>query len=266
MLTAEDTLMHDDEGEKTSSWPAIALAVFAILVGIFLVKFGLGTMAWLEARSLPASDPWAAVVPQPLPQTDAPAGKIDQLKFYEFEFNSPWPGKNKAEPHLTHTAVRFDSGQTLLFYDPTTQKDTIGTLKTADPANYQKFAAVFSGAPIDSNYSLYQQVYTAAPASLSPFMNGADAQREHTLLMWKLAFGPDLYAGGVFHSFDWGTIKGFQFGDPSSGHPVAVRAFDDRNRQFRYIFIPGATTDAAITQGQIDSAVRSLKPVPFEER
>jgi hypothetical protein len=258
--------MRDDSGEKTSAWPAIALAVFAILVGFFLVKYGLGTLSWMEARSAAKSDAWAAEVPQPLPQTDEPTGKIDQLKLYEFEFNSPWPGKNKAEPHLTHTVVRFDSGQILVFYDPTTQKDTIGTLKTADPVNYQKFAAVFSGAPIESNYSLYQQVYNAAPASFSPLMDGADAQRDHTLLMWKLAFGPDLDADGVFHSFDWGTIKGFQFGDPSSGRAVAVRAFDDRNRQFRYIFIPGAGSNAEITQGQINSAVRSLKPVPFEER
>jgi hypothetical protein len=258
--------MHDDEGEKTSPWPAIGLAVFAILVGIFLVKYGLGTLAWLEAKSVAKSDAWAAEVPQPLAQSPEPTGKIDQLKFYNFQFNAPWPGKNKSEEHSAFTAVKFDSGQVVVFYDPDTQKDTIGTLKTADPANYQKFAAVFSGAPIDSNYSLYQQVYTAAPAALSPLMNGAEAQREHTLLMWKLAFGPDLYADGVFHSFDWGTIKGFQFGDPSSGRPVAVRAFDDRNRQFRYIFTANGGSNAPITQDQIDSAVRSLKPVPFLDR
>ena len=258
--------MTDDSGEKTSPWPAIALAAFAILVGVFLVKYGLGTLTWIEARSAASSNSWAAEVPQPLAQSPEPTGKIDQLKYYEFEFNSPWPGKNKAEEHLTHFAVRFDSGQTLVFYDPATMKDTIGTLKTSDPASYQKFAAVFSGAPIESNYSLYQQVYNAAPGTVSPFTDSLEAQRQHALLMWKLAFGPDLYSEGAFHSFDWGTIKGFQFGDPSKGLPVAVRGFDDRNRQFRYIFIPGSGSDAAITQGQVDSAVRSLKPVPFEER
>ena len=135
------------------------------------------------------------------------------------------------------------------------------------PANYQKFAAVFSGAPIESNYALYQQVYSAAPTSLSPLMNGADAQREHTLLIWKLAFGADLIPdGGAFHSFDWGTVQGFQFGDPANAHPVALRAFDDRNRQFRYLFVVTGGSSAQITQDQIDSAVRSLKPVPFLDR
>jgi hypothetical protein len=266
VITAEDTLLHDDEGEKTSPWPAIGLAAFAILVGIFVVKYGLGTLAWLEAKSLADSNAWVADVPQPIAQTPAPDGKIDQIKLYNFQFNAPWPGKFKTEEHLTHTILRFDSGQVLVFYDPDTQKDTIGTLKSSDPANYQKFAAVFSGAPIESNYALYQQVYGAAPSSLSPFMNGADAQREHTLLIWKLAFGADLIPDGAFHSFDWGTVKGFQFGDPTNARPVAVRAFDERNRQFRYLFIVSGGSNALITQGQMDSAVRSLKPVPFLDR
>ncbi len=270
MITAEDTLLHDDSDEKTSPWPAISLAAFAILVGIFVVKYGLGTLAWLEAKSLASSNTWVADVPQPIAQAPesvtAPGGKIDLIKLYNFEFNPPWPGKYKTEEHLTHTIVRFDSGQVLVFYDPDTQKDTIGTLKTSDPANYQKFAAVFSGAPIESNYSLYQQIYNASPSLLSPVMNGADAQREHTLLIWKLAFGADLIPDGAFHSFDWGTVKGFQFGDPTGGRPVALRAFDDRNRQFRYIFTVNGGSAAQITQDQIDAAVRSLKPVPFLDR
>ena len=83
MITAEDTLLHDDEGEKTSPWPAIGLAAFAILVGIFVVKYGLGTLAWLEAKSLADSNAWVADVPQPFAQASAsasaPDGKIDRV-------------------------------------------------------------------------------------------------------------------------------------------------------------------------------------------
>jgi hypothetical protein len=266
VITAEDTLLHDDTDDKTSAWPAVALAAFAILVGIFTLKFGLQTLTWIEARSTASSNPWLLEVPQPLPQTPAPTGKIEQIKLYNVEFNAPWPGKYKAESTLTHTTLHFDSGQTLVFYDPETQLDTLGTLKSSDPLNYQRFAAVFSGAPVNSNYDLFQQVYSAAPSSVSPLMNANDAQREHTLMMWKLAFGPDLDTGGGFHSFDWTTNRGFQFGDPAKGLPIAVRTFDDHNRQFRYIFIGGAASTASVTQEQIDSALRSLKPVPFEER
>jgi hypothetical protein len=266
VITAEDTLLTDDSDDKTSVWPAIALAAFAILVGIYCVKFGLQTLTWIEGKSLASSNPWVLSVPQPLAQTPAPTGKIDQIKLYEFEFNAPWPGKFKIEPALTQTALHFDSGRALVFFDPETQKDTVGALKSSDPLNYQKFAAVFAGAPIDTNYGLYQQVYNAAPTSVSPLMNAGDAQREHTLMLWKLAFGPDLSADNTFHSFDWGIIRGFQFGEPAGGHPVAVRAFDDRNRQFRFIFVVTGGSGAQITQDQIDSAVRSLKPVPFAER
>jgi hypothetical protein len=265
VITAEDTLMTDDSGEKTSAWPAIALAAFAILVGVGTLKYGLQTLSWLEAKSVASSNPWFLDVPQPLVPTPALGDKIDQIKLYNFQFNTPWPGKYKTETALTHSTLHFESGQTLVFYDPDTQLDTIGKLKSADPLNYQKFAAVFSGAPVDSNYALYQQVYMSAPTSVSPTMNVGDAQRQHTLMMWKLAFGPDLQTG-AFHSFDWGTNHGFQFGDASNGRPIALRTFDDRNRQFRYIFIPGSGSAAPITQDQIDSAVRSLKPVPFLDR
>ncbi len=266
MITAEDTLLRDDSGEKTSAWPAIGLAAFAILVAIFSLKYGLQTLTWLEAKSLASSNAWVAEVPQPLAPTPAPTGKIDQIKLYNFQFNAPWPGKYKSVETLTHSTVRFDSGQVLVFCDPDTQKDTVGSLKKSDPLEYQKFAAVFAGAPVDSNFSLYQQVYGAAPSVISPLMNPGDAQREHTLLGWKLAFGPDLDAGGAFRSFDWGTVKGFQFGDPAQGRPVAVRAFDDRDRQFRFIFLVSGGSSAAITQDQINSAVSSLKPVPFLDR
>ncbi len=201
----------------------------------------------------------------------AAAAKADVIKLYDFEFTPPWPGKYKLETLAegTETVVRFDSGQAVIFYDQKTLKDTVGTLKTSDPLNYQKFAAVFAGAPIDSNYDMYKQVYNAAPSAVSPLMDAGDSQREHTLMLWKVAFGPDLYTD-AFHSFDWGTVKGFQFGEPMGGKPVAVRAFDDRNRQFRFIFVvtggAGAVAGATITQGQIDTAVKSLKPVPFEDR
>jgi hypothetical protein len=292
VITAEDTLLTDDSEDNTKTWPAIALAAFAIVVGIFCVKYGLQTLTWIEGKSLASSNPWVLTVPQPMAQAVGPvsapvasaplskaaasaaakvaaAAKNDLIKLYQFEFTPPWPGKYKIEPTLTQTTLRFDSGQALVFYDPDTQKDTVGSLKTSDPLSFQKFAAVFAGAPIESNYDMYKRVYEAAPGLVSPLMDAGESQREHTLMLWKVAFGPDLWTD-TFRSFDWGTVKGFQFGEPAGGKPVAVRAYDDRNRQFRFIFAviggPGSVPGAQITQEQIDTAVKTLKPVPFNDR
>jgi hypothetical protein len=293
MLTAEDTLLRDEDDEKTRPWLTYALAAFAIFVGIYSVKWGFQTLTWIEARSAASSNPWLAVTPQPLPAPSQPlaphsaappppaAGKKgaaahakaadknapDLVRIYNFQFTPPFPGKFKIEATSpNYTTVRFESGQVVVFYDPTVQLDSLAALKQSDPVNYQKFAAVFSGSPIENNYALYQAVYGAAPDAVAPFMNGLDAERLHTLLGWKLAFGPDLTESGPFHSFDYGAIRGFQFGEPANEKPVAVRAFDDKNRQFRYIFVVPGGSNAVITQEQINTAVSTLKPVPFLDR
>jgi len=87
-------------------------------------------------------------------------------------------------------------------------------------------------------------------------------------VFWKLSFGPDLYSRTTpeFYSFDWGKNRGFQFGDPAKGHPVAVRVFDDSDHQFRFIFTVADGTNGKITQEDINTATQSLRPVPIIER
>jgi hypothetical protein len=155
-----------------------------------------------------------------------------------------------------------------VFFDPDSQLDVIHSLKSSNPTEYQKFANVFANRPIESNYALYQSVYAASPAQFSPIMKVEEARRANVLLLWKLSFGPDLpsVAGPEFYSFDWGKNRGFQFGDPAKGQPVALRVFDDSNRQFRFIFTVAFGSGAKITQSDINMAVRSLQPVPIIDR
>jgi hypothetical protein len=265
VIRAEETLLIEDKEEKTSVWPAIALAIFAIVVAIGTLKFGLQTLTWLEAKNLASSNPWIANVPKPIEKTP-PQAKPDFVKLFEFEFDCPWPGKSKVERTLTYGIARYDSGQVVVFFDPQSSLDTIGALKASSPLDYQKFANIFAGDPVDSNYGLYQAVYSVSPAQVSPLMSVGDAQRLNTLMMWKLAFGPDLSGDGPFYSLDFGSVRGFQFGDPASGRPVAVRAFDERDHQYRFIFTIANGSTAKITQEDINSAVQSVEPVPFIDR
>ena len=46
----------------------------------------------------------------------------------------------------------------------------------------------------------------------------------------------------------------------------AVRVFDNRDRQFRFIFLVTAGTSAKIAQDDINTIVQSLQPVPITER
>jgi hypothetical protein len=281
--------MSEDSEKNGGARTAIILLALVILVAGYTIEFGLQTLTWIEAKLWSSDNSWLTVVPQPLPPAVTPpppvvpvtppaktsaraaaaaaaAAKASELKAFNFEFNSPWPGTPKTAGSLTYSQFMYDSGQVIVFFDPDSLLDTLQTLKTSNPVEYQKFINVFSDKPVDSNFGLYEAVYGAAPAQVSPFIATPDALRMNVLLLWKLSFGPDLKADGEFYSFDWGKIRGFQFGNPEKLRPVALRLFDDRSHQFRFILTVKGGSTAQISQADINTIVQSLQPEPFIER
>lgn len=254
-----------EDSEQNGARSAIILLVVVFLVAGFSIKFGLQTLTWIEAKLWASESPWLATVPQALPAPTAPA-KGSVLRAYDYEFNSPWSGNPKPVGSLTTTQFRYDAGQVIVFFDPESQVDTVRAMKTANPTEYQKFATVFADNPINSNYELYQAVYGSSPAQLSPLKDVREALRLNALLLWKLSFGFDLQAERQFYSFEWGKVRGFQFGDPAKQRPVALRVFDDRDRQYRFILNVAAGSTANITQDDINTIVQTVQPVPIAER
>jgi hypothetical protein len=252
--------------EKSGAISAIILAVLVVLVSAFCVAYGLQTLVWVEARHWASVNPWLSDVPQPLPNsTPRPtaSAKATQVRAYDYEFISPW-GAGKMTPYLAQVEFRFPAGQVAILFDPETSLDTMRNLKSTNPLEYQRFTNVFLDHPIEFNYQLYQMVYDVSPAQLSPFMPSRDAMRMNVLLLWKLSFGFDTTPG--IYSLEFNRNHGVQFGEPGKGRPVAVRVFDDRDRQFRLIFLVAAGSNAPMTQDDINTAVSSLKPVPIIER
>lgn len=257
------------DSEKHAARNAILLLLAVFLVAGYAIEFGPQTLVWLNGKRWASANPWLNDVPQPLAAPATPpvspataAAKNMQVKAFNYEFNAPWPvAKVIPAPNCVH--VRFKPGQAIVFFDPDAQLDTLRVLKNSNPLEYQKFANLFSDHPIETNFELYDSVYGASPAQTSPFTPVRAALRLNTLLQWKLSFGTE---GSPAHSFTFGNLHGFQFGDPESGEPVAVRVFNDRDRQFRFLFNVAAGSDAKITQDEISSSVASLQPVPILER
>jgi len=261
-MAADSTTTVANQAEKRGASFAIILAFVVILVAVFCVAYGLQTLAWIESKQWASANPWLNNIPQPLP-SGSPATKGSQVRAYDYEFISPW-GAAEPKATLTYSEFHFTPGQIVVFFDPDSQLDTMRTLKSSNPLEYQKFQNVFIDHPIETNYALYQAVYGAAPSQLSPFMSSRDAMRMNVLLLWKLSFAFDM--GTEISSFDFGNNKGFQFGDPAKGSPVAVRLFDERARHHRFIFLVAAGKTVQITQEQIATVLSSLKPVPILER
>ncbi len=269
--------MKKRDNEESAAQSAIVLAAAVIVVAVVAVLFGLQTLVWINANHWASIDPWLNDTPQPLsssanelPPPPAPLDKKGkpikptQLRAYDYEFDPPWPGNSKIVPTDTFVQFRFDSGQVIAFLDPGAQIDVVRQMKTGETTQYNQFSNVFGDQLPNSNYDLYNIVYSASPAKISPFMHSQDAFRDNVLLLWKLSFGFDMQPG--IHSVAGGMNRGFEFGDPASAKPVALRLFDEADKQARFIFTVAAGSTGMITQDDIDKVVQSFKLIPVMER
>ena len=276
------TQIMKEDSEKSGAQSAIILAVIVLAVAVLSVLFGLQTLVWLNAKHWASIDPWLAETPRPLPAAEpaAPSGpappavdqkakpakpaKPAQLKAYDYEFTAPWPGNVKTVAELSFVEFHFDSGQVIVFFDPGAQLDVVRQMKSGETTQYTQFQNVFGEQAPSTNYDLYRTVYSAAPAQISPGMHSQDAFRANVLLLWKLSFGFDAQPG--IYSIAAGTNRGFQFGDLAGGRAVALRIFDETDKQFRFIFTTASSSTAVFTQENINLAVESLQPIPILER
>jgi hypothetical protein len=270
-----------DDSEKSGAQSAILLAGAVLLVAVFSTLFGLQTLVWFNTKRWTSQNPWLADTPQALPAAVAAPPDVSalspakpgknaqppqppQLKAYDCEFTAPWPGNVKTQPGLSYVQFHFDSGQVIVFFDPESQIDIVRQMKSGETTQYQQFQNIFGDQAPDSNYALYATVYSSSPSQISPFMHSQDAFRINVLLLWKLSFGFDALPG--IRSFELGKNRGFEFGDPDGGKPVALRVFDEKDAQFRFLFATAPGSPGKFSQDDIDLAAGSLRSIPLLER
>lgn len=254
--------MRKARTETSSARSTIILAAVVILVAGYCVAFGLQTLVWFEAHHWAKANAWIKEVPQPLSATPVQDGST-KVTAFDYQFNVPWSGKPATSEEPGQTVIRFDQGPVILFYDPQAQADMQAKLNSQNPTEYQQFSNAFLGQTFDTNYAIYNAVYGASPADVSPFSSLSNAIRVNQLLLWKIAFGADASPG--LHAIQLGDNRGFEFGDPATGNPVALRLFNGRDKQFRIVFMNAPGAETKFTQGDIDLAVKTLEPVPIIE-
>jgi hypothetical protein len=276
---AEEPEKTVEDPEERSPLSAIILTVLIIIVAIYSTSYGLQTLQWISAHRWAGQNAWLYDVPQavsttapyndPTAQTSAidpkakakgakGESKTTDITEYGYQMTVPWTGPAKESPSAGGAQFKFESGQVVVFGDPDAQLDTLHILRDTQGPEYAAYGPLFADGSIATNYDLYSAVYNASPSQASPFSTYAKAQRERILLLLKLSFGFDL--AKPIYSFDFGANKGFQFGDPAKG-PVALRVFDNHEKQFRFIFTEFTGSGAQITQADLNQAMQSLRSV-----
>lgn len=246
------------ESEEKSAWRAIVLAVFAVLVGVYAVLYGLQTLTVLSARSWQSAYPELAQVPQPLPDTSVSSGQAGKVASYGYKFEAPWTDLDNVGGGPGYASFNFRSGQRIIFFDPSAQTDTVRTMNAADPERFRRSSIAFGGGTFDSNYGLYQSVFSASPGQLSAFMPLAESVRIRALLLWKESLATNVETG--FYALEIRGLRGFQRGDVARARYVILRVFDAQDHQFEFIFAARPDATAKLMQADMNRVLATLKP------
>jgi hypothetical protein len=250
-----------DESKPAEAYSANILLVVLVLVAGYLLLYGLQTMTALNTRHWGTLEPSLYDTPQDLLQKTTPAAQTTHLEFYNYQCDAPWKGPADTNVGPDTTDFKFSSGAFLRVYLPESQLDELKNFKGETPEEQRHLDAAFGTHPFDSNYDLYSAIYGASPAQASPFLSRADAERIRTLLLWKLSHDMAL-PGGAFR-FDWGALRGLQFGNPEDAHAVVVRAFGVQDRQFELMILMRVGASDRLTQNDINLILASFKPIPL---
>ena len=82
----------------------------------------------------------------------------------------------------------------------------------------------------------------------------------------KLSFGFDCRRNGQSYWFDWGKVRGFQFGDPPSSGPSLCAYSATATGSTASSYVAAGTSGRKIAQDDIDTIVQTVQPVPIAER
>jgi hypothetical protein len=248
------------EGDNESSVSALGLLVLLILAAWFALGYELQTLIAFEVHHWASDNPALNVTPQTAAGAAPAAATGPRIEHFNYQFNlvgKELPPHDDATPD--YAVVQSKTGQVVIFYNPDEEIDILAGLKAGNTALSRGYNTIFADHLFDSNYSLYTAVYSASPAQAHPWMPRADALRLDSLLIDKLSFGVD--APGPTYLFNWGGLRGIRFGDAAHGGPVAFHAFDNHDRQFRFVFTTRADTPTPVVlnEAEIEQIVQSVR-------
>jgi hypothetical protein len=245
-----------DKNESARS--TVILAACAVLIGFYVILFGLQTMVFIEAHRWASISPDLKVVPQSLPSSAVSPVKEKDISFYGYDFDAPWEGIEKKTDNGGQAEVVFRSGTIILFFNPGGEQDILSTIRGGDPKTFQRYQDIFGSDLFPSNDALYSAVYNVSPSDISPFMSRDKSIRLSTLLQWKLGFGTE--GASTIYNVQSGDFHGFQFGDPSRDRMIVVRLFDSHDQQIRLLFTSKSGQAGTISQADINCVIASIRP------
>jgi hypothetical protein len=234
--------MSNHEGMRTRTkvilWILGVIVVLGAISGVVWMIYGKTISSMITVQYLVRENGTLLNV-APTPHVLAPITPATSTTFsyLGLTLSAPWAGVSSTKEEGTVAVqVSFTNGKQFLI------------MKASEP-NPADVDSLYSVLHVSTDYDLETAAFNAVPSQVSIMTPGNEAILTTLLLIYKTTiFIP---ATRSLYSFDTGTIKGFQHGDPIPGQWTLIEVYDQAGDKFTL-----STMNA--TQGEIDYLLASV--------
>ena len=216
-------------------------------------------LVWDLAQSYGRESPVASVLPTPLSDPTIAQLTGPRLSGFGLSFQVPRQVEEPGRQSKSVMVRKFvDGGAVILTQMPV---DTAKMWREGSGSGATTIIDLLGADALRSNYDLMAAAVQVTPADSKLWATRKQNVRAMMLLGNKTLQG-DPNAKAI-HPIQGGSVRGFQFGDPSvEPYVVALDLFDQQHRQFHLVISGKGQKHPNITQSQINALVASVQTVP----
>ena len=235
----------------------LALFVFASFHGPSIAYF-------YSSWKLSGEDTLLRTVPRPLAILGLSKLSSPQLSYYGVRFETPWGKVSRLQQEQSLVRLQFDNGQFVLLFDPLKRLNRLKVSRDSALAKGRDIKEVYGRDVTKSNYAFLHAILYLTPDQISLFSGWKRLVRDGIFL--QLKHMEVLGAETGLYSFQFGSLRGFQKGDPQKADVVLIDAFDDSDREYEVWVGKTKGTKAVVTQEDINAILSTLEVLPGTQR
>jgi hypothetical protein len=231
--------------------------IATVVIAVFLFFYGRPIALLLLTKWQIRNKPELWIVPMPLPTSASEPSPGRTFSYLGYDFESPWTEVKLEKKYRLIATVYFSDGE---FISISKGPDVISAMQEGSAKRRRTLQDVFGAGVMDSNYKLRSSILYSTPRDLRLFSSPRETVAQSVLLTLKPMSVMTAKSG--LYSFQSRWLRGFEEGKPGQANPVAIDAFDEKDREIDILIGTQLHTNGTVSQADINRVLFSLRPVP----
>ena len=228
-----------------------ATVIIAICLYFYGRPIGFMLLTKWEIRNKP--ELW--IVPTPLPTGASEPSPGRTFSYLGYDFESPWAEVKLEKKYQSFATVYFSDGELISI---STGPDLTGAKQEASTERRTALQDTLGAVVMESNYRLRAAILYSTPRDLRLFSSPREMVAKSIFLVLKPIFLLNAKTG--LYSFQTKWLRGFEKGTPGQANPVAIDAFDEKDREIDILIGTQLRTNGTVSQADVNRVLFSLHP------